>query len=63
MGPDGLEGLTLQAVTDQRGNSWLGLRAGTLVTLILIRGVDQSLVVKEPTGAVQSAPAEGKGSL
>jgi hypothetical protein len=49
MGPDGLEGLTLQAVTDQRGNSWLGLRAGTLVTLILIRGVDQSLVVKEPT--------------
>lgn len=44
MGPDGLEGLTLQAVTDQRGNSWLGLRAGTLVTLILIRTVDQSLI-------------------
>lgn len=44
MGPDGLEGLTLQPVTDQRGNSWLGLRAGTLVTLILIRAVDQSLV-------------------
>lgn len=48
MGPDGLEGLTLQAVTDQRGNSWLGLRAGTLVTLILIRTVDQSLIGKEP---------------
>ena len=43
MGSDGLEGLTLQPVTDQRGNSWLGLRAGTLVTLILSRTVDQSL--------------------
>lgn len=73
MGPDGLEGLTLQAVTDQRGNSWLGLRAGTLVTLILIRGVDQSLVVKEPSSAagpapaattpVPQIPAEGKGAL
>lgn len=73
MGPDGLEGLTLQAVTDQRGNSWLGLRAGTLVTLILIRGVDQALVVKEPSPAIRSeavatppAPqitADGKGSL
>jgi hypothetical protein len=73
MGPDGLEGLTLQAVTDQRGNSWLGLRAGTLVTLILIRGVDQTLMVKEPLPTVQpepaaakpapQIPADGKGSL
>lgn len=74
MGPDGLEGLTLQSVTDQRGNSWLGLRAGTLVTLILIRGVDQSLVVKEPAAgtppatvepapATPQVPADGKGSL
>ncbi len=54
MGPDGLEGLTLQAVTDQRGNSWLGLNAGTLVTLILIRAVDQSLV---PGGVAAAAPA------
>jgi hypothetical protein len=73
MGPDGLEGLTLQAVTDQRGNSWLGLRAGTLVTLILIRGVDQSLVVKDASPANQPEPtvappapenkAEGTGAL
>lgn len=57
MGPDGLEGLTLQPVTDQRGNSWLGLRAGTLVTLILIRTVDQSLVVKDPAPAAPPSPA------
>jgi len=57
MGPDGLEGLTLQAVTDQRGNSWLGLRAGTLVTLILIRGVDQSLVAKGPSTVAPTEPA------
>ncbi len=49
IGPDGLQGLTLQAVTDQRGNSWLGLRNGTLVTLILIRNVDQSLTGNKPT--------------
>lgn len=64
MGPDGLEGLTLQAVTDQRGNSWLGLRAGTLVTLILIRAVDQSLVASNqvaPGGsAVTLSPAPPK---
>ena len=54
MGPDGLQGLTLQAVTDQRGNSWLGLRAGTLVTLILIRTVDQSLTGNKITAT--SAP-------
>lgn len=61
MGPDGLEGLTLQAVTDQRGNSWLGLRAGTLVTLILIRAVDQSLVSgRVPTPTTSSvAPTAG----
>ncbi len=57
MGPDGLEGLTLQAVTDQRGNSWLGLHAGTLVTLILIRPVDQSLAAgAAPTSSVAPAP-------
>lgn len=61
MGPDGLEGLTLQAVTDQRGNSWLGLRAGTLVTLILIRAVDQSLVASNQIPAPSKAePAAGK---
>jgi hypothetical protein len=72
MGPDGLEGLTLQAVNDERGNSWLGLRAGTLVTLILIRNVDQSSLVKEPAQAATAPqpapvapqiPADGKGSL
>ena len=52
MGPDGLQGLTLQAVTDQRGNSWLGLRAGTLVTLILIRTVDQSLTGNKTTATL-----------
>ena len=59
MGPDGLEGLTLQAVTDQRGNSWLGLRAGTMVTLILIRAVDQALMVPA-TAAVAPAPASAQ---
>jgi hypothetical protein len=58
MGPDGLEGLTLQTVTDQRGNSWLGLRAGTLVTLILIRAVDQTVVAQGALAApAASAPA------
>jgi hypothetical protein len=61
MGSDGLEGLTLQPVTDQRGNSWLGLRAGTLVTLILNRTVDQSLLPKpalsEPSASASVAPA------
>lgn len=66
MGPDGMEGLTLQPVTDQRGNSWLGLRAGTLVTLILIRAVDQSLMAGNqiaPGGATvpeKPGPAAGK---
>jgi hypothetical protein len=69
MGPDGLEGLALQSVTDQRGNSWLGLRAGTLVTLILIRGIDQTLVTKDPPAAPapavesKAAPAGGKAPL
>jgi hypothetical protein len=61
MESDGLEGLTLQPVTDQRGNSWLGLRAGTLVTLILNRTVDQSLLPKpalsEPSASASVAPA------
>ncbi len=57
MGPDGLEGLTLQTVTDQRGNSWLGLRAGTLVTLILIRAVDQTVVQGAQAAPSVSVPA------
>lgn len=67
MGPEGLEGLTLQAVTDQRGNSWLGLRKGTLVTLILIHVVDHTLAsnaasdIKSPitTPAPADKPAAG----
>lgn len=60
MGPDGLEGLTLQSVTDERNNSWLGLRGGTLVTLVLIRAVDQSLLTKPfaaPTFVEEKTPS------
>ena len=47
-GPDGLDGITLEKVVDQRNNSWLGIPAGTKVLVVLSREVDSSLMTKAP---------------